>query len=183
MAPDLVGCLLVRKTPQGVLSGMVVETEAYAEGDPASHSFRGKTDRNRPMFREGGRAYVYVIYGIHHCFNVTTGAAGDGQAVLIRALQPISGIGLMMEHRGTDRVELLCKGPGRLCSAMGIDKSFNGMSLLDGNLRIMVPRERKDTGISVSSRTGITKGVELKWRYFLEGSPWVSTSRRVSDSR
>lgn len=174
LAPKLIGCLLRRETGRGVLSGVVVETEAYTRDDPASHSFRGRTDRNGPMFRGGGYAYVYLVYGIHHCFNVTSGPPGSGEAVLVRAVRPLEGLEMMMRNRGTDKPEDLCRGPGRLCSAFGIDRRHSGVSLESGKLRILVPEADEALDIAATGRIGIRKGTELELRFCLRDSKWVS---------
>lgn len=174
LARDLIGCLLRRETERGPISGMIVETEAYTADDPASHSFRGRTGRNWPMFRGGGLAYVYLIYGMHNCFNVTAGAEGTGQAVLVRALHPMEGLELMRANRGGGPASRLCSGPGRLCEAMGIDRRFNGIPLRGGKLMLLVPEGGGRPGISVTRRIGISRGTELRRRFLLAGSPWVS---------
>lgn len=177
LAPALIGCLLRRVAPEGMMSGVIVETEAYTSDDPASHSYGGETSRNWPMFRGGGLAYVYLIYGIHNCFNVTSGVPGSGEAVLVRALEPCQGTGLMMDNRGVRDPELLCSGPGRLCQAMGIDRSMNGSSLLRGELQVLLPSGTRQPRISVSGRIGISRARELQRRFFLSGSRWVSGRR------
>jgi DNA-3-methyladenine glycosylase len=129
LARDLLGRLLVRRTPSGLLIGRIVETEAYRPDDPASHSFRGETPRNRTMFGPAGHAYVYVSHGIHHCMNVT---AGNAQAVLLRALEPMEGAEEMARLRGIRDQRLLCAGPGRLSQALGITLALDGTDLVRG---------------------------------------------------
>lgn len=174
LAPRLIGCILARMDRGGRTSGIIVETEAYTEDDPASHSFRGRTGRNWPMFDKGGLAYVYLIYGMHNCFNVTAGQKGRGEAVLVRALKPLEGIELMRENRGVENVLQLCSGPGRLCQAMGIDRRHNGQSLLGGDLTLSVPVPPLELPLDVTRRVGITKASERKLRFCLSGSKWVS---------
>ncbi|MCD4774588.1 MAG: DNA-3-methyladenine glycosylase [Candidatus Aegiribacteria sp.] len=178
LAHDLIGCLLRKKAGGGFISGVIVETEAYTEDDPASHSFKGRTDRNGPMFERGGLAYVYLIYGVHNCFNVTSGIPGRGEAVLIRAVNPFEGIELMVENRGTEEPENLCSGPGKLCQAFGIDRRHNGISLLDGEIQVLVPIADEKLKISVTKRIGITKATNLRRRFSLRGSRWVSNTSR-----
>ncbi|MNX65120.1 3-methyladenine DNA glycosylase [compost metagenome] len=172
LAPRLLGGLIVRQDAEGPRVGRIVETEAYLPDDPASHSFKGLTPRCRSMFGRAGLAYVYRIYGIHHCFNVVTGPEGRGEAVLIRALEPLEGLPLMEAARGTAKA--LTNGPGRLCQALGIDRELDGEDLLvSDRLFIMggdAPRER----IVASPRIGITQAADLPWRFFLEGNPHVS---------
>ncbi len=156
--------------------GLIVETEAYTEDDPASHSFRGPTARNRSMFLPAGHAYVYRSYGVHCCFNVVTGDGGAGEAVLIRAIEPRSGIEAMRERRGVVEERLLCSGPGRLTQALGIDLSHDGVSLLgDGGLRLLPPEGAVQPGrVVATTRIGITKGADLPRRFVLLGSPFLS---------
>lgn len=129
-APLLLGCELVRRTPQGRLRLKIVETEAYHQNDPASHSFRGLTPRTAPMFQAGGRLYVYFTYGMHYCLNVVTGQKGVGEAVLLRAAEPLEGIKIMQANRVIDDIQNLANGPGKLAQALGIkDTTLSGKIL------------------------------------------------------
>lgn len=130
------------------------------------------------MFERGGLAYVYLIYGVHNCFNVTSGIPGRGEAVLIRAVNPFEGIELMIENRGTEEPEYLCSGPGKLCQAFGIDRRHNGISLLDGEIQVLVPIADEKLKISVTKRIGITKAANLRRRFARRGSRWVSNPAR-----
>ena len=169
LARALLGKYLVR----GKLRGKIVETEAYLyHGDPGCHAHRGPTPRNAPMFGPAGRTYVYFIYGMYHCLNIVSGRTGEGEAVLIRALEPVSGIPQMQKRRGTDKIENLCNGPGKLCQAFGITKKHNDQSLLDGELRIEGSREKPE--ICVSRRIGLSAGKELELRFFIKGNRFVS---------
>ena len=176
LAPDLIDCLLRRKVRGGFISGIIVETEAYTQDDPASHSFRGPTLRNRFMFERGGLAYVYLVYGVHNCFNVTSGVPGSGEAVLIRAVEPLEGIELMIANRGTEKLMNLCSGPGKLSEAFGIDRNHNGISLEDGEIQVLVHAGDSRPDISITKRIGITSGFDLKRRFVLNGSRWISGS-------
>jgi DNA-3-methyladenine glycosylase len=174
LAPRLIGCLLANRVGRTLRSGLVVEVEAYTQDDPASHAWRGRTGRNWPMFEKGGLAYVYFIYGMHTCFNVTAGPAGKGEAVLVRALEPVDGIEAMKDARGVGELRLLACGPGRLCQALGITLEQSGSDLSSGSLRLYVPAHAEEPGIGVSTRIGITRAANRPWRFYLRGSPFLS---------
>lgn len=168
----LLGCKLVHETPEGKTSGIIVETEAYHQDDPASHSFNGATKRTQVMFGESGHAYVYFTYGMHYCFNIVTGRTGQGQAVLVRALEPIEGIELMKKRRAADDIHQLTNGPAKLTQAMGINLKNNGQNILSGNLRIEPgPKPAK---IMRTTRVGISKAQNLPWRFYIKGNEFVS---------
>lgn len=153
-----------------------MEVEAYKGNiDKASHSFKGKTLRNKTMFEEGGRLYVYLIYGIHFCANIVTGKNGIGDAILIRAVEPISGTDFMQKNRAsTNKLNNLTNGPAKFCSAFGINKSHDGTDL-SGNIIYLTYGEKINrTQIVETTRVGITKSIELKWRYFIEDNKFVS---------
>ncbi|HJO27286.1 MAG: 3-methyladenine DNA glycosylase [Planctomycetes bacterium] len=173
VARDLLGCVLTHTSAEGRAGGRIVETEAYLpEGDPASHAHRGPTPRNASMFLVGGHAYVYLVYGLHLCFNVVTGPAGSGQAVLIRALEPVAGMELMAERRGRPE---LCNGPARLVQALGIERIQDGADLLDGPLTVCTGQPLPaSTSIACGPRIGINRAVELPLRFYLEGNPCIS---------
>jgi DNA-3-methyladenine glycosylase len=168
---ELIGCLV---THQGC-SGIIVETEAYHESEPASHAYIGLTERNRVLFGPPGRAYVYRSYGIHACLNAVCEPAGVGAAALIRALEPVDGIELMRERRGVERLEDLCSGPGKLTQALGIELVDNGVDLATGPILIAGrSREWRDVAVVASRRIGITKAAELEWRFSAVGSRYLS---------
>jgi DNA-3-methyladenine glycosylase len=171
VARDLVGCTLLL---DGV-GGVIVETEAYAPDDPASHSYRGRTRRNAAMFGPPGHLYVYRSYGIHWCANVVTGPEGIGAAVLLRALEPLVGLGEMTRRRGTADPLLLCSGPGRLTQALGVTGEHDGRSLLRPPFSIESPGER--AAVVSAPRIGISSATDLPWRYCLGGSSFVSRPR------
>lgn len=158
------------------VGGTVVETEAYDATDPASHSFRGRTARNASMFGPVGCAYVYRSYGIHWCVNFVCDEAGSGSAVLIRALEPRSGVETMATRRGIRDPRRLCSGPGRLCQALGIDKRHDGLPL-DRPPFALVPSETEST-VTAGVRIGITQGADTPWRFCLAGSPFLSRPAR-----
>ena len=168
VAPDLIGATLL---VNGV-GGAIVEVEAYHHTDPAAHSFRGPTERNAVMFGPPGFAYVYRSYGIHWCLNFVCEREGSASAVLIRALEPIVGIAAMRRRRGAWGAQQLCSGPGKVGQALGITGKLNGMALdrPPFELRARVGSLDVVTGV----RIGITKAVELPWRYGLKGSPFLS---------
>ena len=159
----------------GETAGRVVETESYHMDEPACHAHVGLTGRTHTLFGEPGRAYVYFSYGIHALLNAVAEPEGTGAAVLIRALEPVSGLDLMRARRGLDRVEDLCSGPGKLTQALGIGLDLNGSSLLEGPIEVL-PAERRarEPRIVTGERIGITKAAELPWRFCDAGSRHVS---------
>lgn len=165
VAPALLGVTLLIN---GV-GGIIVETEAYAPDDPASHSFRGPTPRNQAMFGPPGHAYVYRIYGMHWCLNFV---CDSGHAVLIRALQPTTGIEIMAERRGTIITKQLCSGPGKLAQALGVTKALDGAPLCAPNAHL-VPTD-EPINASTGPRIGLSKAIEVPWRFGLMGSPFLS---------
>ncbi len=175
-ARSLLGSILVHVLPEGESSGLVVETEAYrSKDDPACHAFRGKTKRNYVMFGPAGIAYVYFIYGNHYCFNIVTGNEGSGEAVLVRALEPLEGIRLMRKRRGRNqKITNLTNGPGKLCAAMGINTEHNGVDLLKHPLYLCRGIQINSDMIGNSTRIGIKNAQEKQWRFFIKGNPFVS---------
>ena len=174
LARGLLGCLLTSLVSGEVTSGVIVETEAYTQDDQASHSRCGPTARNHTMFQPGGRAYVYVSYGIHHCFNVTSGPAGRGEAVLIRALEPRAGVELMAQRRGKEGLKELCSGPGKLCQALGITTEHCGGSLREPPLFVLAPHVPFSIRIASTRRIGISRAVDLPRRFTVAGSSFLS---------
>ncbi len=168
VAPELVGAELY---VDGV-GGRIVEVEVYDHDDPAAHGFRGRTPRNASMFGPSGHAYVYRSYGIHWCLNAVCGDEGIASAVLIRALEPLEGLDAMRDRRGVDDARLLCSGPGRLCQALAITGDHDGRSLELPPFELR-PRPRP-VELVTGPRIGITRAVELPWRYGLGGSRFLS---------
>jgi DNA-3-methyladenine glycosylase len=162
----------------GPCTGRIVEVEAYAGAeDPASHAYRGPTARNRTMFGPPGHLYVYFTYGMHWCANAVTADEGVGQAVLLRALEPLRGLEVMRQRRGPDRSDRdLCRGPARLCEALGLTRADDGLDLT----RRSSPAWIGDDGTSspgepgVSTRIGLTKGMDDPWRWYVAGSRYLS---------
>ena len=179
VAPDLLGRILVLRSANGVrLAARIVETEAYEPHDPASHAYRGRTARNAVMFGAPGHLYVYLIYGMHHCMNAVTGAAGEGMAVLLRAAQPIEGVDVMRARRGRESVRQLCSGPAKLCQAFGVDRSFDGADLVrGGDLWIAEGTPVSEAHIVAGPRVGIRVGTEYAWRFSVANDPFVSRGR------
>lgn len=168
VARALIGCTL---SVDGV-GGVIVETEAYHQREPAAHSYGGQTERNAVMFGPPGYAYVYRSYGIHWCLNFVCARKGTASAVLIRALEPQEGLARMRKRRRLDDIHALCSGPGKLCEAMGVTCAHNGLALDEPPFAI---RERtKRPAIAVGPRIGITKATDLHWRFGLAGSPFLS---------
>jgi DNA-3-methyladenine glycosylase len=178
IAKDLLGTYLVHDSRQGRTVGRIVEAEAYLfENDPACHAHKGKTKRNAAMFGPPGHAYIYFIYGMYHCFNVVTAPEGVGEAVLIRALEPVEGLPLMQKRRGAHALHNLCNGPGKLVIAMGMTHKLNHAPLFDGPLTIW---DRKSFGgqgkfeTVAAKRIGISVAAELPLRFLIEGNEFVS---------
>ncbi len=171
VAHDLLGKILYYKSSQGILSGKIVETEAYLQNDAACHASRGMTPRNKAMFGPPGHAYVYFTYGMHYCFNVVTQKEGVGEAVLIRAVEPIKGIEIMKKNRGVEDIKNLTNGPAKLCQAFGIDKRMNETDMTKGNFVILDSDEKPK--VHRSQRIGIKNNVEKLWRFYTD-SEFVS---------
>lgn len=179
VAKNLLGKLFVRQTESTKLVAKIVEVEAYSStNDQASHSFNGITGRNKSMFLEGGHLYVYFIYGVHYCANVVTGKPNDGNAVLIRAVEPLNNLEALNKNRfGTNKTSNklnLTNGPAKFCKAFSIDKNDDGKSLLGDEVFIASNTNNEKFEIVKSKRIGISKSVDLQWRYFIKGNPFVS---------
>lgn len=181
-ARALLGGVLACERDGAIAAGRIVEVEAYlSDADAASHSRCGPTARNATMFGWPGRAYVYLSYGMHRCVNVVTGPRGRGEAVLVRALEPLEGLEAMRARRGEVAQRDLCNGPGKLCEALGIELAHDGADLRRGALRLWLPRTpHPERAIHVGPRIGITRDAHLPLRFVLRGSPFVS--RRVRDA-
>ena len=188
LARFLIGKVIVRELPSGRMTGRIVETEAYPPRDPAAHHFRGPTPRNQSMFLRRGHAYVYFTYGNHFMLNVSAEIPGIGGGVLIRALEPIEGIPQMERNRQTNRLLDLARGPGRLASALQIDRQVDGVDLCaPGPLWLgALSRLRRSAGsetslaarLGISPRIGITRAAHRLLRFYERGSPFVSGSAR-----
>ena len=176
-AQRLLGKYLVRVHPDGVTTGMILETEAYIGlEDKASHASRGRTPRNGVMFGPAGFAYVYVIYGLHHCLNAVTEPEGYPAAVLIRAVQPCEGLELMQARRRQEDLRLLANGPGKLCQAFGIARGLTGIDLC-GDILFVEDRGVSHTDIVATTRIGVDYAgpwKDMPWRIYISGHPGVS---------
>ncbi|MGB7086377.1 MAG: DNA-3-methyladenine glycosylase [Phormidesmis sp.] len=176
VAPDLLGCKLIRQLPNGpLISATIVETEAYAPGDPACHAYRGKSQRNAAMFGPSGHSYVYLIYGMYHCLNVVTESPGIGSAVLIRALE-LAVIPPGLDPKQMQKPHRIAAGPGKLCRALEIDRALNGVRYhpdsglwLEPRAQPVAPKDMVQT-----TRIGITKAADRLWRWYLKGNSSVS---------
>ena len=181
VAPALLGHWLIRNTANGPCGGPIVETEAYLVGDPACHGAPGPTARNRVMFGTPGHGYVYLIYGYYFCMNAVCRPPGVAEAVLIRAVEAAVGEEFMRQRRPIEAARDLTNGPGKLCLAMNIDRSLDGVDLCDANSPLFIARNpavekfRKERGpVVTGTRIGLTKAANLPLRFYLEGSAYVS---------
>ena len=180
LARSLIGKIVVRKLPEGVVSGRIVETEAYVVGDAAGHGYRGMTPRNRSLFLERGYAYVYVAYGISDMLNVSSESLDVGTGVLIRALEPLEGVRIMQLNRGVESLRDLARGPGRLCAALRIDRSLDGLDLCEKGPLWLGVDDHEVGVIGESIRIGIAKDADRLLRFYLRGSPFVSGSKKLN---
>lgn len=176
-ARALVGAELVRELDGVLLGGVIVEVEAYSARDPASHSYRGPTRRNRSMFAPPGTAYVYRSYGLHDCLNVACCASGVGSAVLIRALAPTRGLEVMRVRRSSVDDRLLCSGPGRLTQALAVGLALDGIDLLSGASPLRLVPGRRVRSVARTPRIGISRSRDELLRFTVAGSPWLSRAR------
>jgi DNA-3-methyladenine glycosylase len=176
VARDLIGCVLVHDLSDGRVAGAIVEAEAYSQVDPGSHAFRGRTERNAPMFEAPGHAYVYFTYGMHFCLNAVTDADGRAGAVLIRAVEPLGGIDQMRARRGRGiRDRDLARGPGRLTQAFGIGREQNRADLTRAPLFISAGERLPHRAVEATPRVGLGAVQDgRRWRFAVRGSAWVS---------
>ena len=174
VAPRLLGCILERELDGQIVRAKIVETEAYDQTDEASHSFRSETMRTKVMFGEPGFLYVYFTYGMHYCCNVVVGEKGYGAAVLIRAVEPLTGIEVMEKSRpGKQGIELT-NGPAKLCQALAVDKQLNGHDLRIKPIKLIFEAPVEQKRIIQTTRIGISQAKEKPWRFYLKDSPCVS---------
>ena len=187
VAPHLLGHWLIRRTSAGLSGGPIVEVEAYLHDDPACHSFGGKSARNRAMWGEPGRAYVYLIYGYHFCFNAVCHEPGVAEAVLVRAIEPEFSETDMLGRRPVPDRRNLTNGPAKLCSALEIDRDLDGADLCEPLSEVFIARNPQVNGflrrrgpIITTTRIGISKAAQLPLRFYLEKSLFVSKRKRVT---
>jgi DNA-3-methyladenine glycosylase len=188
VAQRLLGQLLVRKVQGGAMAATIVEAEAYVVGDPACHGFPGETARNRSMYGPPGHAYIYFIYGSYWCVNAVCRPKGCAEAVLIRAVEPMIGIDLMRVHRPVPSDAQLTNGPGKLCSALRIDRTLDGVDLCDTTSGLWIGRHPAHKKFLLShgpmitaTRIGITKAADLPLRFYLKGSAWISKRSKTHE--
>ncbi|HRX81476.1 MAG TPA: DNA-3-methyladenine glycosylase [Pirellulaceae bacterium] len=186
VARELLGKILVRRSRDGICFGRIVETEAYlATGDSASHSFRGRTKKNATMFGPPGFAYVYPIHS-RYCMNAVTEERGRASAVLIRAVEPLSGIEVLKQRRGTENLLDLCRGPARLCEAFAVDRRFDGWDM-SRSTRLWIANAdsapKQEFRVTSSPRIGVTSAKDSPLRFFMDGSRFVSGLRRLHSTR
>ena len=181
IARELLGKVLVKSSIKEILAGKIVEVEAYhGDIDEAAHSYGGITKRNEIMFEAGGYLYVYFTYGAHHCCNVVTGKKDQGTAILIRAVEPFIGLERMIENRFGRKLKSdkeifnLTSGPGKVCQAFGIDRTHSGTDLTGKEIFILDGEKIKSKEIGISKRIGITRSVDLQWRFFIKNNPYLS---------
>ena len=180
LARYLVGKTLVHETSEGPLGGRIVETEAYVVGDAAGHGFRGQTPRNRSLFLERGHAYVYFIYGCWFALNVSGGKTGIGTGVLLRALEPVFGIELMRQRRPESSVRDLARGPGRLATALGIDRRFDGIDLCAKGALWLGSPIRRIGPVGVSTRIGLSREADRLLRFYERDNIYVSGPKTLN---
>jgi DNA-3-methyladenine glycosylase len=180
LARYLIGKLVVRELPEGIVGGRIVETEAYVVGDAAGHGYRGMTRSNRVLFQEHGHAHIYLAYGVSYMLNVSSEMAGVGAGVLLRAIEPLEGISIMQANRGVERLRDLTRGPGRLTAALRIDLQFDGLDLCRKR-PLWLGGDNYEAGeIARSVRIGITRDADRPLRFYLRGSLFVSGPKSLN---
>jgi DNA-3-methyladenine glycosylase len=180
LARRLIGKVVVRATPEGLLSGRIVETEAYPVGDAAGHAYRGETPGNRALFLGRGHAYIYLAYGVHYMLNVSSEAAGVGAGVLIRALAPLEGIETMRRNRRIESLRDLARGPGRLAAAFEIDRGLDGVDLCRVGPLWIARGLREGPEVGASTRIGLSQGADRLLRFYARGDRFVSGPKALN---
>jgi DNA-3-methyladenine glycosylase len=180
LARYLIGKIVVRETHDDVLSGRIVETEAYPVGDAAGHAYRGETPRNRALFLGRGYAYVYLAYGTSYLLNVSSEAAGIGAGVLIRALEPLQGIALMQRNRGVQNLRDLTRGPGRLAAALDVDRRLDAIDLCKKGPLWLARDDHVTPDVATSTRIGLSRAIDRPLRFYVRGNRFVSGSKLLN---
>ena len=180
LARRLIGKILVRETPEGALSGRIVETEAYPVGDAAGHAYQGETSRNHALFLRRGHAYVYLAYGASYLLNVSSETAGIGAGVLIRALEPLDGIAAMQRNRRVQTLRDLTRGPGRLTAALDIDRRLNGIDLCRKGPLWLAGDDHDAPEIGRSARIGLSRETDRPLRFYVRGDRFVSGPKTLN---
>jgi DNA-3-methyladenine glycosylase len=181
LARYLIGKVLVRKLPEDVVSGRIVETEAYVVGDAAGHAHRGMSPRNRSLFLQRGHAYVYLAYGSSYMLNVSSETPGIGAGVLIRALEPLEGLAIMRSNRGVECLRDLARGPGKLAAALRVDRRVDGLDLCREGPLCLAQGDHEPGEIAQSTRIGISRATDRPLRFYLRHSPFVSGPRSLRE--
>lgn len=176
VAMRLLGCHILREINGQTVTVRIVETEAYDQTDAASHSYKGRTPRTDVMFGPPGYLYVYFTYGMHYCCNVVVGATGEGAAVLIRAVEPISDTALLQHNRPGHSGVQLTNGPAKLCQALNITKDMNGHDLSQSPMQLILQPPMPKSQVVQTTRIGITQAKDMPWRFYLKDNPFVSKS-------
>ncbi len=174
VAPRLLGAHITRKIDGQLLRARIVEVEAYDQADAASHSFRGQTPRTEVMFGAAGKLYVYFTYGMHYCCNIVTGLRGQGEAVLIRAVEPIDGIDIMSRNRPGQIGNNLTNGPAKFCQAFAIDMTWNGHDLASSPIQLVLQNPLSKKDIIQTTRIGIRQAQDTPWRFYIRDNVYVS---------
>ncbi|MFT3808387.1 MAG: DNA-3-methyladenine glycosylase [Micropepsaceae bacterium] len=180
LARYLIGVTIVHDLPEGIVAARIVETEAYLPDDPASHSYRGPTARNAPMFGRRGHAYVYLNYGMYWLFNISSEETGTGAGVLVRAAEPVMGEAVMALRRPGKAGAALLNGPGKLAAALGIGPAHSGVDLCEGGALRLARPARPAGEIGVSTRIGLTKAADAELRFFERGNTWLSGPKALN---
>ncbi len=180
LARYLIGKIVVREGPEGLLSGRIVETEAYPVGDAAGHAYRGETLRNHALFLCRGHAYVYLAYGVSYMLNVSSETASVGAGVLVRALEPLDGISAMQRNRGVEELRDLTRGPGRLTAALGIDRRLDGADLCRMGPLWLARDDHEALEIGTSARIGLSREIDRPLRFYVRGNRFVSGPKALN---
>lgn len=178
VARRLLGCRLIRELDGRRMVGKIVETEAYDQDDAASHSYKGRTPRTDVMFGPPGFLYVYFTYGMHYCANVVCGPAGQGAAVLIRAIEPLEGLDIMSQNRNGRHGVALTNGPAKICQAFGLDRRDSGHDLGTPPTRLSLEPLLRKSQVVQTTRIGLSRALDVPWRFYVKGNPFVSDYKK-----